>query len=51
MKALTFGRNCLQIRVVFHPEPQAETIDANWTIRVEKGPVGYQTSDGVIHQP
>lgn len=51
MKRMTVGKARTQVRVAFHPMPEAETIIADWVIRVERGPIGYQTSDGVIHQP
>ena len=47
IKLMTFGKQRTEVRVAYHPKPEAEVIAGNWNVRVEVGDVGFALSDGV----
>lgn len=47
IKQMTLGKHRTEIRVAYHPQPEAEIISGNWNVRVEVGDIGFALSDGV----
>jgi hypothetical protein len=39
-----------QIRVAFHPAPEAELVHGNWNVPVQIGPLGWMDSVGWRHE-
>ncbi len=39
-----------QIRVAFHPAPEAELVHGNWNVPVQLGPLGWMDSNGQRHE-